>query len=44
MSEKYVDSFVMAKKHGALEYVNCIADDVKSGKEISLSTSCEASR
>ena len=25
----------LAKKHGALEYVNCIADDVKPGKETS---------
>jgi uncharacterized protein YbaA (DUF1428 family) len=26
---------VLAKKHGALEYVNCIGDDVKPGKETS---------
>jgi uncharacterized protein YbaA (DUF1428 family) len=25
----------IAKKHGALEYVNCIGDDVKPGKETS---------
>jgi uncharacterized protein YbaA (DUF1428 family) len=25
----------LAKRHGALEYVNCIADDVKPGKETS---------
>ena len=23
----------LAKKHGALSYVNCVADDVKPGKE-----------
>lgn len=26
----------LAKKHGALEYVNCIADDLKTGKETSF--------
>jgi uncharacterized protein YbaA (DUF1428 family) len=26
----------LAKKHGALEYVNCIADDVKPGNETSF--------
>ena len=26
----------MAEKHGALSYVNCIADDVKPGKETSF--------
>ena len=27
---------VLAKKHGALEYVNCVAGDVKPGKETSF--------
>jgi uncharacterized protein YbaA (DUF1428 family) len=27
---------VLAKKHGALDYVNCVADDVKPGKETSF--------
>jgi uncharacterized protein YbaA (DUF1428 family) len=26
----------IAKKHGAIEYVNCLADDVKPGKETSF--------
>ena len=26
----------IAKKHGAIEYVNCVADDVKPGKETSF--------
>jgi uncharacterized protein YbaA (DUF1428 family) len=26
----------LVKKHGALEYVNCIADDVKPGKDTSF--------
>ena len=27
---------ILAEKHGALSYVNCIADDVKPGKETSF--------
>ena len=35
--EKFAEKMAaVAKKHGALEYVNCIADDVKPGKETSF--------
>jgi uncharacterized protein YbaA (DUF1428 family) len=27
---------VLAQKHGAIEYVNCVADDAKPGKETSF--------
>jgi len=34
--EKFAERMAaLAKKHGALEYVNCISDDVKPGKETS---------
>jgi uncharacterized protein YbaA (DUF1428 family) len=34
--EKFAEKMAsIAKKHGALEYVNCISDDVKPGKETS---------
>jgi uncharacterized protein YbaA (DUF1428 family) len=34
--EKFAEGMAaLAKKHGALEYVNCISDDVKPGTETS---------
>jgi uncharacterized protein YbaA (DUF1428 family) len=34
--EKFAEAMAaIAKKHGALEYVNCISDDVKPGTETS---------
>ncbi|THD47644.1 MAG: DUF1428 domain-containing protein [Bradyrhizobium sp.] len=35
--KKFAEKMAMlARKHGALEYVNCIADDVKPGSETSF--------